>query len=530
VVNTGPGSATSGLDYSAFGTQAVTFGPGSGDGATRNVTVGVLNDTLVEGPETLALTLQNLNTTLSGQASLGNTASTATIVDNDSATIAFEFASSTVSEATTPHLVGVKLTTFGDGVQGAGSLSKDVAIFVSDAGGGSATSGGVDYNYSFQTVTFNAGDSGSTQNVSATIVNDTVSEGDETFRLALSTEGSIAAITVDSTPHVVTIADNDIDLTVGAAGAGGDRIAGSGAENLTYTFTVTNNGLTDATHVVLNDLFTLPSGVMFSSSSADLGSFDGTQWTIPSLTDGTTGTITLKFTADHTTAAGAGATAQTTVASADQTLINPVDDSSTVATSISRQSDLVIAKSDSPDPVGPGTQLTYTITVANNGPSDNTSAHISDFLPAGLSNVTWTAAFSGGGNGSLSGPGDIDQTVTELAAGQTVTYTVHGTVTAPANSNLSNTATVASSEDTNSANNSATEATYVGGVDLYLSKTDGTVDAHLGASQIYTLTYGNKGFLTANTVKLTETVPAGATFDAAHSSAGWVETSTGSHV
>src|SRR5438477_497211 len=51
VVDAGGGSATSGSDYSAFGTQTVTFAIGSANGATQTVTVTPINDTLVEGNE-----------------------------------------------------------------------------------------------------------------------------------------------------------------------------------------------------------------------------------------------------------------------------------------------------------------------------------------------------------------------------------------------------------------------------------------------------------------------------------------------
>src|SRR5262249_31940854 len=67
----------------ALGTQTVTFSPGSGNGATQTVTLTPINDVLVEVPdETVNLQLQNLKTTLNGQASLGNTNSTVTIADN----------------------------------------------------------------------------------------------------------------------------------------------------------------------------------------------------------------------------------------------------------------------------------------------------------------------------------------------------------------------------------------------------------------------------------------------------------------
>ncbi len=47
-------------------------------------------------------------------------------------------------------------------------------------------------------------------------------------------------------------------------------------------------------------------------------------------------------------------------------------------------SDLSVTKSDSPDPVRRGRKLTYTITVANLGPSDSTGVILEDALPRGV--------------------------------------------------------------------------------------------------------------------------------------------------
>ena len=48
------------------------------------------------------------------------------------------------------------------------------------------------------------------------------------------------------------------------------------------------------------------------------------------------------------------------------------NNSATDTSSLVPETDLEIAKSDSPDPVTAGEDLTYTITVTNNGPSDST--------------------------------------------------------------------------------------------------------------------------------------------------------------
>src|SRR5205823_1003658 len=121
--------------------------------------------------------------------------------------------------------------------------------------------------------------------------------------------------------------------------------------------------------------------------------------------------------------------------------------------------DLSVTKSDSPDPVIAGDNLTYTVIVTNNGPYPATSVILTDNLPA---ETTFVSCSSTGG-GVCGGSGN-NRTVTfaSLASGETETITfvasvncsvVDGTV-------ISNTATVSSSSlDPNTTNDSATTTT-----------------------------------------------------------------------
>src|SRR5205823_5652225 len=63
-------------------------------------------------------------------------------------------------------------------------------------------------------------------------------------------------------------------------------------------------------------------------------------------------------------------------------------------------------------------------------------------------------------------------------------------------------------------NNSDTESTYVGGVDLITSKTTTATSVTPGGSIQYVIGYGNQGYLTAHGVTLFDTIPANTTFDA----------------
>lgn len=60
--------------------------------------------------------------------------------------------------------------------------------------------------------------------------------------------------------------------------------------------------------------------------------------------------------------------------------------------STSTEADLSVTKTDSPDPVRRGKKLTYTVTVANGGPSVATHVTLKDTLPHGLKSIRVTAS------------------------------------------------------------------------------------------------------------------------------------------
>src|SRR6185436_12541799 len=89
-------------------------------------------------------------------------------------------------------------------------------------------------------------------------------------------------------------------------------------------------------------------------------------------------------------------------------------------------SDLQITKADAPDPAVPGTILTYTIDVTNNGP-DPATATIADTFPANFTGVTFTSTATNATGNTDTGTGDIADDVS-IDAGGTITYTVTGTI------------------------------------------------------------------------------------------------------
>jgi uncharacterized repeat protein (TIGR01451 family) len=123
------------------------------------------------------------------------------------------------------------------------------------------------------------------------------------------------------------------------------------------------------------------------------------------------------------------------------------------------EADLEITKSDSPDPVTTGSDLTYTITVTNNGPDAATSVTVTDTLPA---ETTFVSCSSTGGGVCGGSNNNRSISFASLASGQSETVTLVANVDCALadGSQISNTATVSSlTDDPNLMDNSATTTT-----------------------------------------------------------------------
>ena len=60
------------------------------------------------------------------------------------------------------------------------------------------------------------------------------------------------------------------------------------------------------------------------------------------------------------------------------------DTSASISTTVTPVADLSVTKSDSPDPLYAGEQLTYALTVHNAGPSSAGGVTLTDTLPSGV--------------------------------------------------------------------------------------------------------------------------------------------------
>ena len=282
----------------------------------------------------------------------------------------------------------------------------------------------------------------------------------------------------------------------------------------TYTITVGNSGPSDVVGAALSD--PLPAGVT-AAIWAFAGATGGGTVSGPSSGTGALATtvnlpvgatITFTFTVQVASSA-TGSLVNTATATPPGGTPASVTDTD----SLTPEADLSITKTDGQTSAIPGTKTTYTIVVTNAGPSAATNVLVTDSVPAGLTGVTWTSVGSAGVTGNdLSGSGNINDTVTFIPVGGTVTYTLTGTIDPAATGTLTNTAHVsppAGVTDPDLADNNASDTdTLTPSADLSITKTDGQTSAVPGTTTTYTIVVSNDGPSTVSNLTLTDAVPA----------------------
>jgi uncharacterized repeat protein (TIGR01451 family) len=276
--------------------------------------------------------------------------------------------------------------------------------------------------------------------------------------------------------------------------------------NYTYTIQVQNNGPDAATNGGVNILLggniepvaiSPPAGFTCTALSAIMSC------TKPSFGSGESATITLTArVAEHRLNFPDGSVSATFTTSG--TTADPVNgnNSTTVTTAWdSPQVDLSVAASDSPDPVGPDQNITYTIDVANAGPDTATNVNFSVFNNGTLR--FQSATVPAGWNCTLPAVGAFPQfscTRASFASGASSTFTV---VVSAERENLgifdgsvSTVFTVnGTGDDTNDENNTEQETTaYVTpDADLSITATDSPDPVGRDQHITYTVTLANAG-------------------------------------
>lgn len=159
--------------------------------------------------------------------------------------------------------------------------------------------------------------------------------------------------------------------------------------------------------------------------------------------------------------------------------------------------DLSVSKTDGVTSATPGGSVSYSIVVANAGPSTDPAVILNDTFASAPLACTWTSIAAGGATGNTAaGAADIAETLS-MPAGSTVTYTTDCLIDTDASGTLVNTAFITPSiTDTDPGNNSATDSDtfLVPEADLTISKSDGVTSAVPGQTTlVYTILASNAG-------------------------------------
>ncbi len=283
------------------------------------------------------------------------------------------------------------------------------------------------------------------------------------------------ATDIDNITATADLSITKVDNVGGSSvtGAQGSVVPGN---TLVYTIVVTNSGPSAVTGASVADTMpTALTGVTYTATATGgasgftangSGNINDTAVSMPV---GSTITYTVQATVNPATT-GALTNTATVADPAGTTDPSPANNTAVDIDSVAPAADLSITKVDnvggssitpSTGTAFRGSTITYTIVVTNAGPSAATGATVADTPPVGLTNVTFTAAATGGATGfTASGTGDIDDTAVNLPAGSKITYTVHASVLSTATGTLTNTATVTppgNSPDPTPANNTASD-------------------------------------------------------------------------
>ena len=286
-------------------------------------------------------------------------------------------------------------------------------------------------------------------------------------------------------------------------------------DTITFTVTVNNNGPNSATNVQVNDL--LPTGLVYIANTASQGNYFSTTgtWTVGNVNNGDQATLTILA-----RVANPAAKTNTATATADQFDPNSANNSAS-ATETPQQADLAITKTVDDDKPNVGDNVTFTITVTNNGPNSATNVTVQELLGTGLTFVSDIP--SQGTYDSTSGVWTVG-TVGLIGA---PTLLIVARVT---NSNLvTNTASIKHSDqfDPVSGNNSDSIAVKGSQADLAVTKTVDRSTANVGDTVTFTITVTNLDGSACHDVQVTDHLPAGLQFVSSSTADGAYNSVTG---
>ena len=447
------GTASEGSDFSTITTKTITIPAGATNGT---ITIPVLTDNLVEGTETVIITLTNSGNPL---VTVNNTPANIDISDHTTATVTVA-ASTDGAEPNTPGLFTFTLSN-------ASTTDTQITYSVN----GTATSG-TDYTGIGTAVTIPAGTT--TVTVSVPVLDDNIAEGNETVVLTMVAATNNPSITASTTPATVNITDNDTATATIASGTQGSEngpvngtfivtLSNPSSQPTILTFTLSGTAQEGDDYTPVTKTITIPAGATTATITIPVladAKVEGTETVIATLTasgnplvtvsgtpasinitDNTTATIMVAATTSGAEPATPGlftftmsnpSTTDTQIAFAVNGTATSGSDYTAIGTTVTIPAGQVTATVAVPvlddNIVEPTETVVLTMVAATNNAAITAST-----TPAMVSitdNDTSVATTTAGTNGSENGPVNGTFTVTlsnPSATPTTITYSVGGT-------------------------------------------------------------------------------------------------------
>ena len=299
----------------------------------------------------------------------------------------------------------------------------------------------------------------------------------------------------------------------------------------TYAIGIDNTDASDATNTVVT--LSVPAGATFVSASPTNANCVATSATLVTCSVGTlagngTGARVINLTW-RALAAGTISAAANITADTDTNLGNNTQNATTT---VLAGADLRLTKTDSPDPVIGGANVTYTLTAFNDGPNASGNLVLTDNLPGSSTFVSasgtgWSCSHAGGlvtctRNGPLA--------VGASAPPVTIVTKIIASTGFVTNSASLSPAAGATADPDNSNNTATATTTVLPGADVRIdSKAVSPNPVIAGENATFTITPRNGGPAPANTVVVTDTLPSGWTFVSA-TGTGWSCSASGQTV
>ena len=317
----------------------------------------------------------------------------------------------------------------------------------------------------------------------------------------------MAFVTIQPGTHTYSVRYHaDADLSISMTDAPDPVTAG---EQITYTIIVSNAGPDDAPNVIVSD--PLPVGTSFASATNPYGTCTGTTTVSCNLGEiqlAGSKTITLVLDVDPTQR-----TAITNTVTVSGVIDpDPGDNQASTTTGVNAKADMEVTIGDSPDPVTAGSNLVYTLTAKNNGPSTATGVSLLLTLDPGVSYLSyagpnWVCSELPVEKVTCTRGGSLDVLAEDL-----VSVTVK--VAANRISGLTSAVNVNAAEnDIDTTNDDAIAVTDVERkADMALTISANPDPVTAGTNLVYTLTAKNNGPSTATAVTLVLALDAGVSY------------------